>query len=747
MLLPAGDKSPLTLASTLIRELRPRHLLSSVMAGTVVGLLEITISISFGALIFAGDLSAFLTNGIGLGLIGGAITGAIVALFSTTPGTLGGSQDIPAAVMSVVAAGIAGALSFSTSGEVSFATVAIAIALTTSLTGLFFFLLGTFELGNLVRFLPYPVIGGFLAGTGWLLVTGAIGLMADITPSLDNVGLLFQSDVILLWMPGLLFAVVLLTIMERFDQDMLFPGMIVGAVALFYLVAWIGGNTRGQLSSQGLLMGPFPDESMWQAMPWTELRQVDWAAIGSQLPNIAALVLLSTVALLLNATGLEVAAKQDISLNRELRASGLANLVAGAAGGFVGYQQLGLSALSIRLGAGARLVGLISTAFCLAALTAGAAFLSLFPKMVVGGLLLFLGLEFLKAWVYDAWFRLPRVEYVVILFILLVIGLVGFLEGVAVGVVTAIILFVVAYSRIEVVRHEMSGKHASSRKTRSAVQRQFLIAEGHQIYILRLQGFIFFGTSDRLLNVIRGRMKEAGGSMVRFVLLDFRRVTGLDSSGMLSLIKLQEVVAAQGGVLFIVDAAEEICLQLEKGGLSNGGALRFCGQFDEALEWCENRLLEWLGQPLTPVPQPLMQQLSAILPEAVGLERLLTYLERVEAAAGEHLIVQGEEPESLYLIESGQVTARLEHPGREPLRLETVGSGHVVGELGFYTGKKRTASVVTDVPSVLYRLRRQDLARIEQENPAAASALHQLMVQLLSYRVTHLVETVKVLEQ
>jgi SulP family sulfate permease len=717
------------------------------MAGVVAGLLEVALAISFGALIFSGDLSQYLAHGIGLGLAGGAITGGVVALFCTVPGTIGGNQDTPAAIMAVVAAGIAAALSGSTSGESSFSTVAVAIALATSLTGLFFLLLGSFELGNLVRFLPYPVVGGFLAGTGWLLVSGAIGLMADLSPEWSQFELLFRPGTILLWLPGLLFAAALIFVVERFDQALILPGMIVGAILLFYVVAWVSGVNGQELSSRGLLMGPFPEGGLWPRWAWTEIGRVDWAAIGSQLPNIGALILLSAVALLLNATGLEVVTKRDTSLDRELRSAGLANLVSGAVGGYVGYQQLSVSALGIRLGAGARLVGIFTSAICLLALTAGASFLELFPKMVVGGLLLFLGLEFLKEWVYDAFFRLPPIEYGVILFILIVIGTAGFLQGIAVGVVAAIILFVVAYSRIEVVRHELTGEYTSSRKTRNAIQRQLLSEEGRRIYILRLQGFIFFGTADRLLNVVRDRLQQTKGSPARYVLLDFRRVTGLDSTGMLSLQKLQEVVADQGGTLFIVEASEEICHQLEKGGLATGNSLRFCHHLDEAMEWCENELLERLGHPLDPAPVPLVEQLAATLMEETNLEPLWPYLERVEAAAGEHLIVQGDEPDCLYFVETGQVTARLEYPDRRPLRLETVASGHVVGELGFYMGQKRTASVVADVPSVLYRLTIEELDRLEKEEPAVASALHRLMVHLLSYRVTHLVETVKALER
>jgi SulP family sulfate permease len=76
-----------------------------------------------------------------------------------------------------------------------------------------------------------------------------------------------------------------------------------------------------------------------------------------------------------------------------------------------------------------------------------------------------------------------------------------------------------------------------------------------------------------------------------------------------------------------------------------------------------------------------------------------------------------------------------------------MGSGRVVGEIGFYLGQARTASVIADVPSIVYRLSRETLTRMEQESPETASALHRVIVHLLSERLTHMIGTVNALQQ
>lgn len=168
---------------------------------------------------------------------------------------------------------------------------------------------------------------------------------------------------------------------------------------------------------------------------------------------------------------------------------------------------------------------------------------------------------------------------------------------------------------------------------------------------------------------------------------------------------------------------------------------------DIALEWCEDRLLESAGcRPDDPLP-PLPQQLVGLMGDAAMIENLLPYLERHLFPAGATLIRQGDFPDALYFLESGQLTAQLRQATGETLRLETMLGGRVVGELGFYLGSIRSADVVVDAPSVVYQLTREALTRMEVESPEVASEFHRLIIRLMSERVTHLIKTVEGLQR
>lgn len=722
-------------------EVKPQKLVPNVVVGSVVGLLEMLFSVALSALVFSGALSEFAAQGLGLALLGTAVSCLCVALFSSLSGALSLNQDIPAAIMAVIAAAVAQAVSPQLQGMSLFITVVTVMALSTVTTGIVFFLIGYFSLGNLVRFLPYPVLGGFLAGTGWLLATGAVGLMTNLSlDSWQQVAALWQPDMLLRWGPGVLFAFVLMFNVYRFSHFLVLPGTVVAEIALFYLVARLGGTTMAELQDGGWLLGPFSNASLWPPIVWLHLSQVSWSAIITQLPNLLLLVVLSTVALLLNVSGLEAATNVDIDLNREMKAAGIGNLGSGLLGGLIGYHAVSLSVLSVKM-KGGRLAGVMVTAICLLALVVGAGTLSLFPKAVAGGVLFFLGMDFLKEWVYDAWKRLPHLEYGIVIFILLTIAIVGFLPGVAIGVVAAIVMFVVAYSRTEVVRHELTGQQMVSRVTRSQGERQHLRVHGEQIYILRLQGFIFFGTAEKLLNQVRERLQQ---QQVRYVLLDMARVTGLDSTGMRSLGRLRQVAEAHEALVIITCATTAIEAQMARGGLAADGMVRYFRDLDSGLEWCENDLLAQL-----PVQEAttLFGQLQMMWPNEPRLAEILPYFERRAVTAGTYLMRQGDAPDDLYLVESGQVTAQLEQQGVLPMRLETMGAGRVVGEMGYYLGQARTASVVAETDCVVYRLGQDKLRQMEVGAPEVASLLHRLIIRFLSERVSHLVTAVQALER
>ena len=704
-------------------------------------ILEIIFVVAFTALIYSGELSSQIPRALGFIIIGDAILCAVVASLSSNPGAIAVEQDAPGAMLGLIAAGMIAALAGLTSRQ--FATVTMMIVTTTVLTGLLLIVLGAFKLGGLTRFLPYPVIGGFLAGSGWLLIQGGIGIMAPVRPGFE----LFEWNALVLWIPGLILGIVIYFAAQKITQPYTIPALILVASILFYAIAWTMEISLVQLRANGWLLDSNSSTGTWEfALSPAILSQVDWGVLLDQIPALISVAIISVISLLLNSSGMELIIKKDIDLNRELVSAGMGNLAAGMVGGLVGFQDISFSSLNHVMAGGKRLVGLLAALLIGATIIVGTSAILYVPKFVFGSVLIYLGLEFLDEWVYKAWFKFSRIDFLVILTILVTLAARGVLEGVIVGLILAVFTFVVSYSRVSVIKLALTGREYRSRVTRAPHELEILQTHGDELYIIKLEGFIFFGTANGIFESLRQRVNLAPTSKIKYSLFDFSKVTGIDSTGMLSFTRMMQWSQEEGITLVMTGLSEKMHKQfVQENSSIRDGMLKIFADADHGIEWCEDQLIA-ANLPDLRIEKDISEQLKAILTDD-SVEKLIPYLQRREYCPGEYLIKEGDAADFIYFIQSGQVTAQLESPGKNPVRLETINSGRTVGEIAFFLGTRRTASVVANLNSVVYSLSMEDLEQMEARDPESANIFHRLSVILLSQRVMHLTHTVRALER
>lgn len=742
------------------------QVLRNLVASAILGPVTVVVVISYATLVYAGLPTEYVVRGIGFTLLGAFFFNLVFAFGSSLPGVVTYPQDNPAAILGLVTAGILSAIPASAPVEGAFATVVAAILISSLLTGIFFLLLGVFRLGNLVRYLPYPVVGGFLAGTGSLMIRGAIRSMTGITIAPDTMATLLTADVFVRWLPGLALGLVLLVLLRRYSHFLLLPGILVAAIGLFYGIVWVTGGNLNALRSAGWLLGPFPDDAMWQPLTPALLRQIDWSALGSQSSTIVAIPLICAIALLLNSSGLEIVRQRDINVNHELRLAGITNLVGAIGGSHVSYPTMSLSTLAHKLQVGQRATPALIALVCGATLFGGASLIAYMPNWVLGGLVFYLGFNFLLNWLYDAWFVMSRTDYAVILSILVTINTLGVLAGVGLGIGLAVVLFVVEYSRIKVVKHSLSGTSYRSNVDRPQQHRHRLRQQGDQFHIFELQGFIFFGRSNQLLEQIRQRIDAPHLTSLRFAILDFRQVTGIDASAALSFEKMVQLASAREIILLFTHLSNKDEPHLRRTVLTpeHRKTWRVFPDLDHAVEWCEEQILgDYSGE--WEVAQYAVMQLAELLSSQQGESALLptpspdnqsggdgnthlrdalhilALMERRALEPGQYVIVQGERPRGIHFIESGQLTAQLDLPDGRVIRLRTMQPGVFVGELSIYSDTVASASVVADVPSVVYCLSTEALAQLTESEPRLAAAFHQMIAQLVSERLLSATDT------
>jgi SulP family sulfate permease len=508
-------------------------------------------------------------------------------------------------------------------------------------------------------------------------------------------------------------------------------------VTLFWLAAALAGATRHDLASTGWLYADLPAGGLWSpGLHVAGLHLVAWDVLPSRALEFLTLLVVTTIAMLLTANSIELSVGRDLDLNHELRWLGLGNLLVGLLGALPGYHSTSGSILTHRLGTPWRVVGVLSAGLCLGVLLLGPGLLAVMPKMVAGTILFYVGLGLLVDWLWQTFARLHPADYLVLVLVFVGVAFIGLIEGLAIGIAAGLVIFVLRYSRIDAVRNVASGADLRSNLERTEAARAALAQLGQGTFILTLQGYVFFGTSHQLLSRIRRRMLDHAAAPLRFLVLDFHLVSGLNSSAAASFTKLGRYATERGFVVLLASVPPPVATIFQREGLLGAGAnIHVLPDLDRALEWSETRLLEEMLPSPPDAAVPLERILASVLPEPEDRAMFERHLAPFEFAAGDTLIAQGARSDDLWFLEAGRAEVRLELPGRPPLRLRAMAPGTVVGEIAFYLGVPRSASVVATEAGRAWRLTRAALEQIERKRPRVAAVFHQHMARLIARKL------------
>jgi SulP family sulfate permease len=313
-----------------------------------------------------------------------------------------------------------------------------------------------------------------------------------------------------------------------------------------------------------------------------------------------------------------------------------------------------------------------------------------------------------------------------------------FVVGLFVGALASCLIFAVNYSRVSVVKNSFTLDEYGSKVQRSAEENQVLRIRGRQYWVLRLRGYLFFGSIVGLVADIRQRIRRSYAQdpqPLKAVVVDFRYVNGMDSSTALTLVKLRQTIEDRRMQLIFtsLNAEMERALRREHCIRDDDVCVVF-DDLDAALEWCEQRAV--VNEPsLSRVDMPFVQRLAKEFGSLDLAVRFMDYVQRIELKKGEYLFRQGDASGATYVVESGRVSIVLERPDGAPLLLRSVTSNTTLGEMGLYRQSIRSASVVADAPSTVHKLERSALDRMETEAPRVAAAFHTFVIRTLADRL------------
>jgi SulP family sulfate permease len=727
--------------------LAPSSLGVDVLAGMLTALVALSYAAGYGAMIFSAGLSPWLPAGMPTALLSCVVVLFVVSLTSSVPFVIAGPDSNASALLATLAASLA--LSIHAAGgddEAALASVLVLIAASTLSTGVLLFALAFWKRGNAIQYIPFPVIGGFLAGTGLLLLEGALRVLTDAPVSGASLRLFIHLPW-LMSVPALVVAIGLL-VMTRVTPPkryvIVLPSMMALGIAIFYIGLDWTGQSLDDARRMGLLFHYEPLGGM--RLPFSLLSDASLPKLVADAPEIFAVAAVSAMVVLLNTTSIGVTTSRDVDFNRELQAAGLANILNGLLGGLVGTQSMTRTMTNWRLGVTGRRAGVLAALFSLVLVGGFPRLLMLLPKPVLMGMQIFIGLAMLIEWLIGGFRRLPWHDYLLIPAIMVCVAVYGIVAGVLLGVIAACLLFVVRYGRVNCLRLEFDGRGRRSNVERTVDENRVLDVEGHALYGVALQGFLFFGTAYSILTHICARIEAPRGAKngqsghngqrrVRFVLVDFARVHGVDASSTASFVRLRQACARLNAQIVLTGLSPTLKAWFAKGATDakGPGNPRIFPDLDNGLEWIETQILNTARAENRSAAVAATGTFSPTLPDT--LDALRPHLDTLALAPGEYVFRQAEPGDSIYFVETGRVTVALSVGAGRTLRLRSFGAGTIVGEMAAYTGARRSADVVADEPTVVLRLALSTLKRLEDDDPALAARMHKFVARVLAARL------------
>ena len=272
--------------------------------------------------------------------------------------------------------------------------------------------IGVTRAGRAIRFVPFPVIGGFLGATGWLMITGAVQVVTDRAPTIATIGSYAEFGAVGKIAAALVVAVALYFITRRSKSPFVLPGLLLAAFAAAYVVLPIIGSSPAAARAAGWLFTPQPAAAAL-TLPWKAgaFAGLSWNLLPTPRGDLLAIVRLPVSTLWFHTTGIEIATKNEADIDRDLKVVGFANILTAALGGYLSCTSLSRSVLVRTAGANTRLAALTVAAISAAMIVLDPSFLGYVPKYVLGGLLIFLGWGLVYQWLIQSSRQLPRLEY------------------------------------------------------------------------------------------------------------------------------------------------------------------------------------------------------------------------------------------------------------------------------------------------------------------------------------------------
>ena len=652
---------------------------------------------------------------------GDAASGAYAGLVTTAAlclmgGLVGGAPGVISAPTGPTLVLLASALAALSGQGLHGPGLMVGLAMVIVLAGVLQFLIGLSGGGRLIKYIPSPVISGFMTGSALLMIKSQTTALVGTGAGAD-----WQDW---RWLPSAaaLITIVGVRLVPRFAPRVPGPiaGLVLGTLAFHSLVAAHGGTAPAPWLI-GKLAG-FQSDAL--GLPLAGLSSLPYRVM---LPSAAALAVLAALNTLLTAVVADAVTGLRHDSRRALMGQGLGMIASALTGGIAGSGTTAATVVAVKSG-GTRWVSMaVAVLFIILIVFAGEAGRVL-PIGALAGVIIAVAFDVadrdILVWARQSRTRQDAMIAVLVTGITVFYNLVAAVGG---GVAIAILLFIREQIATPIVARRSSAREARSIKARPDAERALIEQHGERVVIFELRGNLFFGTTDRLIDEVGPALNGPN-----WVILHLRKVTHIDLTAVKLLQQVANRLHEHGGLLLFCELHAETgvgedfeqALRLISDKRSNAPVRTFNGR-DEALEFAENALLEALDYSRTRIDDAVALASNTIVRylNAAQIDLLVRHLEPRHLQQGANLFTEGAPGDELYLVMCGQVDIQLRTTAHHYKRLAIYGAGSFFGELALLKKGPRAAHAIAAAPTDLLVLSVNAFEALKRDESALAIAL------------------------
>ncbi len=707
--------------------------------GLAAMLVALPSAIAFGVTIYSPLGGSYAAHGALAGILGATALGFIAAALGGTNRLITAPCAPAAAVLSALAIELL-------HKGVALESALLILTVIGLLCGVFQIILGAIGMGRLIKYMPYPVVSGYLSGVGIYIIASQIPkLLAapkgmHFWESLASPSL-WQWQAIVVGMATIAVMVSAAKVTKAVPAAIL--GLLGGILAYFALAFF--DNSLLSMTGNSFIIGPLAgsgDGFLGAIMGrWKSIGGMTSADLMLVFVPAMTLTVLLSIDTLKTCVVLDALTRTRHDSNRELIGQGCGNLASALIGGIPGAGTMGATLVNISSGAQTRRSSLIEGVLALVAFLALGSFIAWVPVAALAGILIVVGtrmidrgsFHFLKS-------RSTILDFVVIAAVVVTALTVSLIAASGVGIVMAIFLFIREQIGGAVVRRKVYGNQTFSKQVRLPSEMEILVERGDRTVIFELQGSLFFGTADQLFSALEPELKNR-----TYVILYMRRVQSVDVTAAHILEQVKDMLAEHNGFLIFSEipqnlpSGRDLHQYFDQVGLvKDESPVKVFGEIDEALEWVEDRILEEVALKRDEEIPLELHEIDLFSGRKVeSLAALEACMELRHFKGGEKIFARGDSGDELFLIRQGAVRIVLPLGNNKGHHLSTFTRGNFFGEMSFLDRDLRSADAIAYTDTELFALSRIKFDAFAEAHKKVALNLLEGLARTLAIRLRY----------